>query len=195
MNTPSHAILNLVVFSQQMRNQASHAIFLGAILPDVPIFVFYFLMKFVYRLPSHQIWSEVYYQPFWQAIISTFHSIPLALIGVIIAHVLNWQVIEVGFISMVLHSLLDLPVHNNDAHRHFFPFSDYRFISPISYWDRNHYGGIVAFVEISLVLMASIYLFPTMRSYWSKGLLLAVNLFYWGAYFRFYLIKKIFNLL
>lgn len=187
MNTSSHAILNLVVFSQQMQNQASHAIFIGAILPDVPIFVFYFLMKFVYRLPSRQIWSEVYYQPFWQVIISSFHSIPLALIGVIIAHVFKWQVIEVGFISMVLHSLLDLPVHNNDAHRHFFPLSNYRFISPISYWDRKHYGGIVAFVEISLVLIASIYMFPTMQSPFTKGLLLAVNLFYWGAYLRFYL--------
>jgi len=77
MNTLSHGILNLVVFSQQVRNQASHAIFLGAILPDVPIFMFYFLMKFVYRLPSRQICSEVYYQPVWQGIINTFHSISI----------------------------------------------------------------------------------------------------------------------
>ncbi|MBD2209058.1 hypothetical protein H6G64_16085 [Calothrix sp. FACHB-156] len=187
MNTPSHAILNLVVFNQQVRNQASYAIFIGAILPDVPIFLFYFLMKFIYRLPSRQIWSEAYYQPFWQGIISIFHSIPLALIGLIIAHFLNWKLIEVGFSSMVLHSLLDLPVHHNDAHRHFFPFSNYRFISPISYWDRNHYGGIIAFVEISLVLVASIYLFPTMRSPFTKGLLIIINVFYWGAYLRFYL--------
>lgn len=144
-------------------------------------------MKFVYRLPPRQIWSEAYYQLLWQGIISTFHSIPIALNGLIIAHFLNWKLIEVGFTSMVLHSLLDLPVHNNDAHRHFFPFSNYRFISPISYWDRKHYGGIMALVEISLVLVASIYFFTTMRSPISKGLLILVNLFYGGAYFRFYL--------
>ena len=142
MNTPSHAILNLLIFNQQLRTQASPAIIIGAVLPDIPIFVFYFLMKFVYHLPTRQIWSEVYYQPFWQAIVSTFHSIPLALLGILIAHIWSWRLIEVGFVSMVLHSLLDLPVHNNDAHRHFFPFSNYRFISPVSYWDSNHYGAM-----------------------------------------------------
>ncbi|MFN6517183.1 MAG: hypothetical protein RMY29_022115 [Nostoc sp. CreGUA01] len=51
MNTPSHAILNLLIFNQQLRTQASPAIVIGAVLPDIPIFVFYFLMKFVYHLP------------------------------------------------------------------------------------------------------------------------------------------------
>lgn len=152
---------------------------MGAILPDVPIFLFYFLMKFGYRLPPHQIWTEVYYQPYWQAIFSTFHSIPLAVIGIAIAHSLNWKLLEVGLISVLLHCLLDLPVHNNDAHRHFFPFSKYRFISPISDWDRKRYVSIVAFGEIFLVFLTSIYLFLTMRSHFSQGLLVAVNLFYW----------------
>jgi hypothetical protein len=187
MNTPSHAILNLFILNRQVGIQANNAIFIGAILPDIPIFFFYFVMKFVYRLPSRQIWSEVYYQPFWQAIISTFHSLPLALMGVLIAHFCSWRLIETGFMSMVLHDLLDLPVHNHDAHRHFFPFSNYRFISPISYWDTKHYGGIVAFVEILLVLVASMALFSTMRSPLAKGLLVAVNIFYWVGYFRFYL--------
>jgi hypothetical protein len=187
MNTPSHAILNLVIFNQQLRNQASPAILIGAVLPDVPIFVFYFLMKFVYRLPEQQIWSEVYYQPFWQFIVSTFHSIPLALLGVLISHLANWQIIKIGFISMVFHSLLDLPVHNNDAHRHFFPFSNYRFISPFSYWDVRHYGNIVAFVEILLVLGATVYLLPKTESYLGIVPLIVINLFYWVGYYRFYL--------
>ncbi|WP_353931137.1 hypothetical protein WJM97_00550 [Okeanomitos corallinicola TIOX110] len=187
MNTPSHAILNLVIFNQQLRNQASPAILIGAVLPDVPIFVFYFLMKFVYRLPEQQIWSEVYYQPFWQFIVSIFHSIPLALLGILISHLANWQIIKIGFISMVLHSLLDLPVHNNDAHRHFFPFSNYRFISPVSYWDVNHYGNLAAFGEILLVLGATVFLFPKTKSYLGTGLLVVINLFYWIGYYQFYL--------
>ncbi|MEH2308147.1 hypothetical protein [Nostoc sp.] len=106
------------------------------------------------------------------------------------AHIWSWQLIEVGFASMVLHSFLDLPVHNNDAHRHFFPFSNYRFISPVSYWDSNHYGAMAALVEILLVLGATIYLFPSTRTYWGKGLLIAVNLFFMIGYFRFYLLAK-----
>lgn len=190
MNTPSHAILNLVIFHQQLRDQVSPAIIIGAVLPDVPIFVFYLLMKFVYRLSSQQIWSEVYYQPFWQGIVSTFHSLPLALLGVLIAHFWNWHLIEVGLISMVLHSVLDFPVHNNDAHRHFFPLSNYRFISPVSYWDSNHYGAIAALGEILLVLGATIYLLPTTETNWGQGLLIAVNLLYFIGYYRFYLKSK-----
>ncbi|MDB9377717.1 hypothetical protein [Nodularia sphaerocarpa] len=187
MNTPSHAILNLVIFNQQLRDQASPAILIGAVLPDIPIFVFYLVMKFVYRLPEKQIWSEVYFQPFWQGIVSTFHSLPLALLGVLIAHFWNWRLIEVGLISMVLHSLLDLPVHNNDAHRHFFPLSNYRFISPVSYWDRNHYGVIAALVVLILVFLATIFLFSSTLTNWGKGMLIAVNMFYLVGYYRFYL--------
>ncbi|TVP60346.1 MAG: hypothetical protein EA343_17630 [Nodularia sp. (in: Bacteria)] len=187
MNTPSHAILNLVIFNQQLRDQASPAILIGAVLPDVPIFVFYLLMKFVYRLPEKQIWSEVYYQPFWQGIVSTFHSVPLAVLGLLIAHFWNWQLIEIGFISMVLHSLLDFPVHNNDAHRHFFPLNNYRFISPVSYWDRHHYGAIAALVEFILVIGATVFLFSSTLTHWGKGMLVAVNVFYLVGYYRFYL--------
>ncbi|MGB3637999.1 MAG: hypothetical protein WBA39_10560 [Rivularia sp. (in: cyanobacteria)] len=186
MNTPSHAILNLVAFSEKLRNKASLAIFIGAVIPDVPIFIFYFLMKFVYRYPSSKIWGEIYFQPFWQNIVSIFHSIPLALIGVLICHFAKWKVVEIGFISMVMHSLLDLPVHNDDAHRHFYPFSDYRFISPFSYWDANHYGAIVAFIEMSLVLASTVYLFSGFRSYWVRGLMISVNVVYLFGYFRFY---------
>lgn len=66
MNTPSHAILNLVIFHQQLRDQASPAILIGAVLPDSPIFVFYLVIKFVYPLPEKPICSDVYDQPFWQ---------------------------------------------------------------------------------------------------------------------------------
>jgi hypothetical protein len=95
MNTSSHAILSLVIFNQKIRTQFTAAILIRAVLPDIRIFVFYFLMKFVYRLPEKQILSEVYYQPFWQAVVSTFHSIPLALLGILIGQIANWQVIEV----------------------------------------------------------------------------------------------------
>ncbi|MBW4575946.1 MAG: hypothetical protein KME08_11750 [Aphanothece sp. CMT-3BRIN-NPC111] len=182
MNTPSHAILNLAILNQYQRPQANLFIVIGAILPDIPIFVFYLLAKFVYHLPERQIWSTAYYQTFWQNIIATFHSIPLALIGWVIARYLGWKHIEIVFASMVLHSLLDFPVHSDDAHRHFFPFSNFRFISPISYWDPHKYGKIVSFIERLLVLVATLYVFPFVHSYIGKGLLIAVNMFYWLSF-------------
>lgn len=178
MNTPSHIILNLALFSQQEVLQAALPIALGAGLPDAPIFAFYFWTKLVKRQSEHQIWSESYHQPFWQMLIALFHSLPLAFLGLLLSHYFGWEWLRLGFLSMVLHCLLDLPVHNNDAHRHFYPFSNYRFISPLSYWDPNHYGKIVSLVEKLLVVLATIYIFPLIHSSLGQGLLIAVNLLY-----------------
>jgi hypothetical protein len=190
VNTPSHAILNLTLLSQSQSIPFTLPIALGAVLPDAPIFVLYFWAKFVRRQPEYQIWRETYELPFWQNIVAAFHSIPLALIGIAITHYWGWHSVKIIFLSMIFHSLLDLPVHNHDAHRHFFPFSNYRFISPLSYWDRQHYGGIVSFVEKLLVLGATIYIFPAIDSWLGKGLLIGVNLFYWLIFLYFRVVKS-----
>ncbi len=187
MNTPSHAIINLaLISSQQPDPQYALAIAVGAVLPDAPIFVLYFWAKFVRRQTQHQIWSQTYELPFWQNLVATFHSIPLALIVVLITHYWGWQSGELLSLSMVFHSLLDFPVHHNDAHRHFFPFSNYRFISPLSYWNPKHHGNTVSLIDKLMVLGASFYVFPYLNSWIGQGLIIAVNLFYLTTliYFR-----------
>ena len=185
MNTPSHAIINLVLLNKPQLQHANLSIVIGGILPDIPIFLFYFWAKFIARLPEAKIWSQAYYQPLIQNIVAIFHSIPLAIIGLLISYYFGWEIIQVICISLVLHSLLDLPVHHNDAHRHFFPFSNYRFISPLSYWDPKHYGSIVALIEIFLVLLGSWRVFPEVNSVLGKGLIIFVNAFYWSSYVYF----------
>ena len=93
-------------------------------------------------------------------------------------------------ISMICHSLLGLPVHNDDAHRHFFPFSNHRFISPLSYWDKNHYGAIVALIEMALVIGVNPIVFSLLNSPWTKGIVIAIDLYYLLGYSRSYLFFK-----
>ena len=124
MNTPTHGIINLALLIKPQTPQANLAIVIGGILPDIPIFIFYLWAKFIARLPEVKIWSEAYYQPFIQNIVAIFHSIPLAIICWLISYYFGWQILQVICISLLLHSLLDLPVHNDDAHKHFFPFSN-----------------------------------------------------------------------
>ncbi|MGB3510066.1 MAG: hypothetical protein WBA93_12650 [Microcoleaceae cyanobacterium] len=192
MNTPSHAIINLALLAKPQLPEANLAIVIGGILPDIPIFLFYFWAKFIARLPEAKIWSEAYYQPFIQNLVAIFHSIPLAMIGLLISYYFGCEILQVICISLILHSLLDLPVHNNDAHRHFFPLSNYRFISPISYWDPKHYGSIVALVEMLLVLLGTLRAFPGINSVVGKGLIIMVNIFYGSSYIYFYLRSRVF---
>ena len=108
MNTPSHAIINLALLTKPQLPQANLAIVIGGILPDIPIFIFYFWAKFIAHLPEAKIWSEAYYQPLVQDVVATFHSIPLAMIGLLISYYFGWEIMEVICISLILHSLLDL---------------------------------------------------------------------------------------
>jgi hypothetical protein len=186
MNTPSHLILNLAVLGGMAPVPCHWAIALGAILPDLPIFGFYGWAKGIARLPDAQIWSTTYFEPGWQVVFAISHSIPLAVAGLAIAY--RWKQVPAMllFASMILHSLLDLPVHHDDAHHHFYPLSHYRLISPVSYWDVNHYGAVGALVELILVIIATGVLLSRGQPRWGTGLLLAVNGFYAVGYLRLY---------
>jgi hypothetical protein len=182
VNTPSHAILNLALLLPQPQAAAVlPMIVAGAVLPDIPMFTLYLWAK-LRRIPARQLWTETYYLPFWQNWTDLFHSIPLAGLGLAMGLFSQSQLLALLFGSALLHSLLDLPVHHDDAHRHFFPLHGYRFISPLSYWDPRHYGYTVAFAEILLVLVATVYLFPHVESSFTKGVFVAVNLMYGFTY-------------
>ncbi len=189
MNTPSHYIVNLALLGKTISPQENIAITLGAIIPDAPIFIFYFVAKFIQGLPESEIWSEAYYQPFWQNIISLFHSFPIALIGLLICLACHWQAGGIAFASILLHCLADFPLHNDDAHRHFFPFSNYRFISPVSYWDPQHYGNIAAFGELTLVLLVTPWVWTILHSLPAKVLLIILDILAAIAYLRFYVFR------
>ena len=189
MNTPSHYIINLALLGQTIAPKQNVAITIGAILPDIPIFLFYMIARYIYQLPPAKIWSEAYYEPLNQNIVALFHSIPLAAIGAVICWYFNWQFAMVLCLSAICHSLLDLPVHHDDAHRHFFPFSNYRFISPFSYWDVSHYARYVAGIEVLLVLVANPLAMSLLKSSVSKGLVILIDIVYVYGYVRFYLLN------
>ncbi|MEM9088434.1 MAG: hypothetical protein AAGC93_06785 [Cyanobacteria bacterium P01_F01_bin.53] len=174
MNTPAHAIFNLALLGRKQRPEWNPLIIWGALIPDLAMFGFYLLLKFA-NIPESQIWGEEYYRPFWQNLFDFFNSIPLALVGIAVMFYLRKTGIALLFGSIVLHCLQDLPLHVDDGHRHFWPFSQFRFESAVSYWDPNHYGMIAAPVELALAMIASIYVFRRVRSRWTKGLLIAAN--------------------
>lgn len=185
MNTHNHAILNLALLGQRS-GQTNLAIVFGSILPDLPIFGFYLWAKFIAKLPESKIWGELYFQEPCQTFVALSHSIPIALLVGVIAYLNGWETLQVICLSCLLHSLEDLPVHHDDAHRHFFPLSNYRFISPISYWDPKHYGAIVAAVELIGAAIASFLVFPRIHFWLGRSALILINVLSIFAYSRFY---------
>ncbi|MEM8809861.1 MAG: hypothetical protein AAGF01_27900 [Cyanobacteria bacterium P01_G01_bin.38] len=194
MNTPTHIILNLAILGRKAQPQWNLPIALGALMPDAAMFVFYGWTKGVQRVPERQIWGTLYYDPAWQNTFDLWNSIPLALLGMGLGlwlrrsrrYKLAGSAIAIGCASVILHCLQDFPTHRDDAHRHFWPLSNFRFESPISYWDPDHYGTLFAPFELMLLIIASLYVFRLIHARWAKGLLIATNCILIAGYLTFY---------
>jgi hypothetical protein len=183
MNTPAHVVLNLLCLGRQDTAPVLMPIISGALLPDLPIMAFYFVEKVLRGTSEQVIWTEAYYQPGWQNLIDFFNSLPLMLLGLLVCLWMRYTPGILFFASMMLHVLGDLPLHHDDGHRHFFPFSDWRFVSPVSYWDPRHHGNIVAPLEILGVLISCGILFMNYESLAGKASLALTG----GSYLAYFI--------
>jgi len=71
-----------------------------------------------------------------------------------------------------------LPVHAEDAYRHFWPLTDWRFFSPLSYWDVNHHARWVGTVEVILAIGCIAWLWRKHPARWVRIALSLLALFY-----------------
>ena len=80
------------------------------------------------------------------------------------------------FSAALVHLTLDFPLHNDDARAHFWPLTNWKFTSPVSYWDPKYYGQIVGPVEIGLALVASVYAWHKYRGRVMRGIIAVLAL-------------------
>jgi hypothetical protein len=190
VNTPGHGVLNLAVLGRPEHPEWNVPIVLGAVVPDLPMFVLAFVATVVLRQPQRQIWSETYFQPGWQIAADVPHSFPLLLGAFAAAAALGRPRVQRFVASMLLHSCFDVFVHGTDAHRHFFPLTGYQFVSGISYWDPTHHGTAVFIVETLVVIASSVYAWPIVRSRSGRRLLLLTAAAYTAAAVALWLLRR-----
>lgn len=157
MNTPAHVAASLFLWRKHEMAVPTSALLTGAILPDAPMFFFFAVVKAA-GYSSKEIWGSLYFDSSWQLFFDVFNSAPLFLLvlGFAIYTQNLWMSLMAG--SALLHLACDLPLHHDDSHRHFLPFTDFRFASPISYWDPKHFGIPIAISEAALTIAASVFL-------------------------------------
>ena len=158
MNTPAHVVLNALALGRAGWKPHWGAVTAGALVPDLPMFVFYVYQRVWLGTGEHVIWSERYFAPDWQLFFDVFNSLPLIALAALVAWRVRAQAALAFFASMALHCLTDLPLHREDAHGHLFPLSSWRFESPVSYWDPAHHGLAFASFEALFVLAGGLLL-------------------------------------
>ncbi|MGI9385022.1 MAG: hypothetical protein ACR2PO_17865 [Methyloligellaceae bacterium] len=167
MNTPTHILVSAALFARPDDARRNVAALAGALLPDLSIYVMYGLAK-AGGVPEYEIWGTLHFTPFWQDWAAAANSVPIYAVLMVLALARNWAAAQVFCLSALAHIALDLPFHNDDAHRHFWPISDWRFRSPVSYWNPDHHGLWVSMVEVGLALLLVIVLWRRFRSFWVR---------------------------
>jgi len=160
MQTPAHVAVSLFVWRKVPDWKSVLAVVLGALIPDATMFGFYGYQKCI-GTPEMEIWSTQYFLESWQFCFDIFNSIPVFAVAAIVCHFCGNRI---GFLiaaSALIHVLCDFPLHHDDAHRHFLPLTNWRFESPVSYWDPKHFGIFVAITE--LVMAVSVCIFMTFK--------------------------------
>lgn len=151
MNTPAHLIFGLAAFGRPGRPALSAAALAGALVPDASL---YLLAGFELArgTPARTVFGELYRSDLWQGVFAIDNSVPLwaALLAVALVLRRGWLAAFSG--AALLHLALDLPLHNDDARRHFWPLTDWVFASPVSYWDPAHHARIAAPLETAITL-------------------------------------------
>jgi hypothetical protein len=155
VNTPAHLILSAVVLGRDRHRSHWRAIIAGALLPDLPMFGFYLYERLYIGQTESIIWSTLYFDSSWQNFFDLFNSLPLIAAGLAFAVYRQSGPALAFFLSMTLHVAADLPLHGEDAHAHFFPITNWHFVSPVSYWDPAHFGVLFGGLEFLGVLIGS----------------------------------------
>jgi len=163
-------MINLAVLGRKESPKLQGAVIAGAILPDFPMFLFYFVEKVWNGSAEHVIWSQNYYLNSWQNFFDFFNSLPLMGLGLALSVIRKSKAGMLFFFSMILHVCGDFFLHHEDAHRHFFPFSDWKFNSPISYWDPRYHGTVLSLIEITVVILSAAILLRSAQQSASKWL-------------------------
>lgn len=163
MNTQTHLLVSAALLMRKDQPQRNTAVVVGALLPDLSIYIMYAVAK-AQAVPESVIWGQMHFSETWQAWSAVTNSVPIFAALLILGIAKNWVLIWVFAVSALAHIGLDFPVHNDDAHRHFWPFTDWRFESPLSYWNPAHHGNWVMLAELVIGLAAAVFLLRRFRS-------------------------------
>lgn len=186
MNSQTHLIMGAALFGKPLPRLA-WAGAAGGIVPDLPMYVIVGGLR-LQGYSLDRIFSEFYWKDFWQIANAIGHNFLLwGCLTIVSAWIIARRRMSVGTdtggggagmtfafsASALAHSVIDFLCHRDDGHMHFWPLSDWRFRSPVSYWDPNHYGTQFSIFEAVLGIAIAAILF---RRYANPGIRLALAL-------------------
>jgi len=174
VNTPAHLLIGAAAFGRPAQSRILAAAFVGAMLPDLSLYLMAGVSMFVLGIPPQRVFNELYFSDAWQTVFAIDNSVLVwgVILAVAIIRQVPWATALAG--AALLHIALDFPLHHDDGRPHFWPVSAWVFESPVSYWDRAHGASWVAPIEGVLALACGIVLLIRRMPVWGVVLTLAM---------------------
>jgi hypothetical protein len=187
MNTQTHLLVAAALFAKPDRPKRNIALIIGALLPDAAIFAL-FGWAVLTGVPQSELWGRIYFSEPMLTFTAIGNSAPLyAAIALAAWAYARWRAdrplpvlptLCVLGLAALSHLALDLPVHVDDAHPHFWPLTNWRFRSPVSYWDGNFHARWVMLAELITALGLLALLWRRFMAHWVRAILLLAGLAY-----------------
>ena len=173
MNSQTHLLLACALLARRGDKVRNAAVVTGSILPDLPVYGLYAVAS-AQGFNSQEVFGDLYFREEMRNLMGLVNSFFVALAIAVAGWLFRdrwwgWALLFFAA-AMALHAIGDLPVHVDDGHRHFWPFSTWVFNSPLSYWDREHHGGMVSLLEMSLGIICAIVVWVRFPVTWIRVL-------------------------
>ena len=178
MNTPTHILVAVSLLARPRSPRRNLLVIAGALVPDLSIFVFFACMQLFTSLSMEQIWREAYWTEPWQTLGAISNSVPIAIGLLALGTWRKVPLVTVFALALLTHALLDFPLHADDAHKHFWPLSDWRFHSPVSYWDPSHHGAIGNVIDLTVFVAACVVIWHRFRARWVRASIVVTAVLY-----------------
>ena len=154
MMTHSHILVGAVLFARPGAPFAAAAAIAGSLAPDLDVAMMWVTER-IGGASSCVIFRQRFWESPWVEVQAIFNSAPLwallALLGWLARDRIGAALFAFGCAGL-LHVAADFALHADDARAHLQPFADWRFHSPVSYWDPAYYGREVQIAEAVFAL-------------------------------------------
>ncbi|WP_171177463.1 cobalamin biosynthesis protein CobQ [Ruegeria sp. HKCCA4633] len=179
MNTPAHLLIGAAAFARPPQGRILLAALLGAVLPDLSLYLMATVSLFVLGIPEQVVFGQLYYSQAWQTVFAIDNSFIIWGCALILAVWRRWHFVAVGAAAGLLHLATDFFLHAGDGRPQFWPLSDWVFHSAVSYWDSSHHALWVAPVSAAVCLAAYVVLWQRGLPVWGRamfGIMLAAEI-------------------
>ncbi len=181
MNTPAHLIFAATAFGGKSRESVLGAAVLGGFLPDLSLYAMAGTSIFLLDIEPQHVFDVLYFSDAWQQVFAIDNSFILWGIALGLAIWFKSSIWVALCAGALLHLALDFPLHGEDARMHFWPITDWKFISPFSYWDTGGGARWVGLIESTLAVSCVVILWRRWRQWAWRSLFLLLAIMQLGV--------------